>query len=239
MTRKPVGKRASSSSDSAAIRAAQTQALARLVAAAEWVIGSDEAGYGTWAGDLIVCAVAVRKTWVDETVTDSKDLTDKARREIVARYRASPDVLRVIHRTSPPKIDERGVWAAAISSHNEVHRALEEKLQAVHPGVTFVHIADGFENAHLKLDARIVPLAKADKFVPAVSLASCFAKVVQCELMHRAGEIYPGYGFEKHHGYGTQQHRRALASLGVLDIHRKSYRPIRNLIGDGSPPHSG
>lgn len=237
MTRQAVVKRASSSKPSAASRAEQTQVLARLVAAVEWVIGSDEAGYGTWAGDLIVCAVAVPKTWADSSVTDSKDLTDRARREIVQRYRGSPDVLRVIHRTSPREIDRAGVWSAVISSHNEAHRALEEKLQAVHPGVTFVHIADGFENAHLRLDARIVPVVKADTFIPAVSLASCFAKVVQCELMQRAAEVYPGYGFEKHHGYGTKQHRRALAVLGVLDIHRKSYRPIRELISDGSPPH--
>lgn len=192
---------------------------------------------GPWAGDLVVCGVAVSRAWADSTVTDSKALTDKSRREIVQRYRTSPDVLRVIHKTSPQEIDQHGLWASAILSHNYVHQALEEKLTAVHPDVTFVHIVDGFEHAGLKLDARITPLAKADTFVPAVSLASCFAKVVQCELMRRASEVYPGYGFEQHNGYGTKQHREALASLGVVDIHRKSFRPIRRLIPDGASTH--
>jgi ribonuclease HII len=57
--------------------------------------------------------------------------------------------------------------------------------------------------------------------------------------MRRASEIYPGYGFEKHHGYGTKQHREALASLGVVDIHRKSYQPIRDLINNGISAHRG
>jgi ribonuclease HII len=178
----------------------------------------------------VVCGVAVPRLWTDATVTDSKALTEGARREIVRRYRTSPDVIRVVHRTSPREIDEHGVWAAVIFAHNYVHQALEAKLVAVHPGVTFVHIVDGFENAGLKLDARINALAKADTFVPAVSLASCFAKVVQCELMRRAGDLYPGYGFERHKGYGTESHRKALAALGVVDIHRKSYRPIRELM---------
>jgi len=218
------------------VRAAQTRVLEKLVAAAEWVIGSDEAGMGPWAGDLVVCGVAVPRAWADDTVTDSKALTDKTRREIVQRYRTSPDVLRVLHRTSPAEIDEHGLWASAILSHNHVHQALEEKLAAVHPGVTFVHIVDGLEHA-ANLDPRITPLAKADTFVPAVSLASCFAKVVQCELMRRASELYPGYGFEQHNGYGTKQHRAALESLGVADIHRKSYRPIRDLISNGVSAH--
>jgi ribonuclease HII len=56
-------------------------------------------------------------------------------------------------------------------------------------------------------------------------------------LMLRAAKDYPGYGFEKHCGYGTPQHREALARLGVTDIHRKSYRPIRDLLADGTATH--
>ena len=239
MTQRAAATPASNSKPSVAVLAARLQGLARLVAAADWVIGSDEAGYGTWAGDLIVCGIAVAKDWSDSRVTDSKSLTDRARREVVMTYKSSTRILKVIHRTSPREVDERGVWASAISAHNEVHRALEEKLRAVQPGVAFVHVVDGFENARSKLDARITPIAKADTFVPAVSLASCFAKVVQCELMNRAAERFPGYGFESHRGYGTPQHRKAIEALGVVDIHRRSYRPIRELISNGPPPHRG
>jgi ribonuclease HII len=189
---------------------------------------------GNWAGPLIVAAVAVPTSWVDMAVKDSKVLSAAARVRIVRRYRADLQVSRVVHITPPSLIDQIGAWHAAIRAHNEVHQALEAKLRAVDPNSHLLHIVDGFENASQWLDARITPLSKADTFVPAVSLASCFAKVIQCELMRRASERFPGYGFEKHCGYGTPQHQEALLRLGVVEIHRKSYRPIRNLITNGA-----
>lgn len=249
MTQKRASGRASSSSDSAAGPAERTRARSRAAAAvergrvriaesgADWVVGSDESGFGTWAGDLIICGIAVRRDWSDPSVTDSKALSDAARRCIVRRYREAHEVYRIVHRTPPSQIDEVGVWVAAICAHNSVHEALEQRLCAVDPYGSRIHIVDGFENAGRDLHPRILPLSKADTFVPAVSLASCFAKVVQCELMNRAAQIYPGYGFERNCGYGTPEHQRALAELGVLEIHRRSYRPIRDLISNGSFTH--
>ena len=208
--------------------------------AVDWIIGSDEAGYGTWAGDLVVAAVATRRSWSDAGVTDSKALSPAARRNIVRRYRNAAGMMRVVFRVPPQVIDEEGVFSVAIRLHNKVHEALAARLLAVDPDCSRLHIVDGLENARSQLDAGLVPLAKADTFVPSVSLASCFAKVVQCELMNRAAKRYPGYGFEKHCGYGTPQHREALIRLGVTAIHRKSYRPIRDLLStDGTPADCG
>lgn len=246
MTQLPADRRASNSNAAAVKRAALDRDPERFVAALEtslfggekvsWILGSDEAGMGTWAGDLIVVAVAVPRAWSDSTVTDSKALRDETRRSIVRRYRET--VLNVIHRTRPSDIDEQGLWHSVMRAHNEAHEALEVKVRARTPDTRVLHIADGLENAH-QLEAHIIPLSKADTFIPAVSLASCFAKVIQCELMLRAARTYPGYGFEKHCGYGTRRHREALARLGVTDIHRKSYRPIRDLLINGSATHRG
>lgn len=196
---------------------------------AEWIVGTDEAGYGTLAGDLIVAGVAVRRTWSDPEVGDSKSLSDETRRNLVRRYRAAPDVYWIVRKTSPDAIDRHGVWSSLLKSHNDVHEVLAAKLEAADQGGSTLHIVDGLENARAHLDGAITPLAKADEHVPAVSLASCFAKVLQCELMVRASRRFPGYGFESHHGYDTRKHREALVRLGVTPIHRKSYRTIRTL----------
>lgn len=199
-------------------------------ATADWIVGSDEAGYGTWAGELIVVAVAVSASWADPKVTDSKDLTSKVRRRIVRQYHRDPTVLKVIHRTSPIEIDSVGVWSALICAHNHVHEALASKLGAVCQQETRLHIVDGLENARHRLHPFMHPLAKADKLIPAVSLASCFAKVVQCELMDRAARQFPGYHFDTSRGYGTKKHKAALAQLGPCPIHRRSYRPVAKFL---------
>jgi len=251
VTRTPVGKLASNSRGSAARVASpdpdreapapahEERARAILASAtAWWIVGSDEAAYGTLAGALIVGGVAVPRTWSDADARDSKELTEATRRSLVRRYRDHPNVLWAIHRTSPQKLDSEGVWLSLINSHNHVHEALAARLEAVDQRGSTLHIADGLENARARLSGRIVPLSKADQIVPAVSLASCFAKVLQCELMNLAAQRFPDHGFEKHHGYDTRKHREALARFGVTPIHRRSYSTIRKLIeSDGASSH--
>lgn len=201
-------------------------------------MGSDEAGYGSLAGDLVVVGVAVRRIWSDPEVADSKDVEHATRRNLVRRYRGDPEVHWVVRRTPPEVIDREGVWGLLIRSHNDVHEALVEKLKAVNHWGGTLHIADGLENARARLNEPIIPLSKADRYVPAVSLASCFAKVLQCELMDLAAKRFPEHGFEHHRGYDTRKHREALTRLGVTPIHRKSYSTIRDLIGsDGVSTH--
>ena len=73
-------------------------------------------------------------------------------------------------------------------------------------------------------------LVKADDHIPAVSAASIIAKVARDAHMAQLAPHYPGYAFERHVGYGTAAHRQALATLGVTDIHRRSYAPVRALL---------
>ncbi len=193
-----------------------------------WAIGSDEAGYGTWAGDLCVAAVAVPQGWSDPKVTDSKKMSDTTRDAVVALYKGK--IPWAIHRTSPAQIDALGVFKALLHAHREVHQALYEKVMAS-PGVSVAsRVVDGLENARKALPG-LTPMNKADLKVPAVSLASCFAKVLQCLLMDLAEQQYPGYAFGRHRGYGTPQHLAALNRQGVCPIHRKSYGPVKAILG--------
>lgn len=194
---------------------------------ADWVIGTDEAGYGTLAGHLVVVGVRVSRTWRDPQVTDSKRLTRPGAREaIVRQYRGAVTWKGVT--VSASSIDQVGAWKALIQAHKEVHEFLEQQLLEELPEATSLHVVDGLTNAHL--GPGLIPLPKADSLVPAVSLASCFAKVAQCALMNSADTQFPGYGFAKHRGYDTPQHRAALEKLGVCPIHRRSYATIKRLI---------
>jgi ribonuclease HII len=130
----------------------------------------------------------------------------------------------------PQEIDEKGVWTSVIQAHNCVHQALAKRVEG-----TVLHIVDGLENAKRLLMPGLVPLSKADVYIPAVSLASCFAKTIQCVLMDKAEKDFPGYGFGTHRGYGTPQHKAALETLGICPIHRKSYGPVKSLLQQTDP----
>jgi len=99
------------------------------------------------------------------------------------------------------------------------------------------HIADGLENAHLlaeKCVGQIECMAKADLKIPAVSLASCFAKTYQVAGMMTLDRKYPNFGFASHKGYGTALHQKALKRYGALEgVHRFSYSSIKKLPDDG------
>ena len=71
---------------------------------------------------------------------------------------------------------------------------------------------------------------KGDAKSASIAAASILAKVYRDELMCRYAEIYPGYGFEEHKGYGTAKHLAAIKELGVCDIHRRSFAPVRDIV---------
>jgi ribonuclease HII len=73
-------------------------------------------------------------------------------------------------------------------------------------------------------------MIKADSSVPAVSAASIVAKVARDQYMAKIGQQYPNYGFDRHVGYGTKLHLEMLKLHGVCELHRRSFRPVRELL---------
>jgi ribonuclease HII len=189
-----------------------------------WVVGSDEAGYGAWCGPLLVTAVALPIGWRDSRVTDSKALSENRREALFDEFRDKVTVSAMA--VQPETIDEMGVYKAVIKAHTLAIKKVLGEL----PGESPLIVADG--NLPLE-EVGAVSLPKADAKVPAVSLASIFAKVIRDRIMRGLAKKYPGYGFESHKGYGTQAHQVALQKLGVSPIHRKSYRPVAKLLDKG------
>ena len=187
----------------------------------DFVAGTDEAGYGAWAGTLVVAAVLAPADWVPPSgLTDSKQLTEAQREALFIALQRDTRIKYRIGSVDSQTIDRQGVFNVLRHQHEILHQGFAHEVEGRH---RVLFIADG----SLKLNHGIRSLPKADTFVPAVSAASIFAKVTRDRGMVAAGQVFPGYGFEKHKGYGVPLHEAALARLGPCEIHRKSYGPIQ------------
>lgn len=190
---------------------------------AEWVIGSDEVGYGAWAGPLLVCATLVHRDWMAMGVGDSKKTSEKERNRICGLFTQSTPVTHVLVWVTPEKIDEQGVYKALLRAHQTALLGLISQAKS-----TPLVIVDGFPHGTGPIGVpNAIGLPRADGIIPAVGLASIIAKVTRDRHMEKLGQAHPGYGFGNHKGYGTPEHEMALNKLGVSTTHRKSFDPIR------------
>lgn len=181
------------------------------------VVGSDEAGYGAWAGPLCVAAVRVPVGWRPPLgLTDSKKLSEAQRETLWVALQRDEHVKVGVVLVPVVQIDRVGIYGCLREAHESLHQELSWGLEGVRC------IADG----NLVLQGGIESVPKADSLFPAVSAASIFAKVTRDREMVRLGREYPGYGFEKHKGYGVPAHEEALRKLGPCSIHRMSYGPL-------------
>ena len=194
------------------------------------VLGIDEVGRGPWAGPLVIgaCILPYDKDgnfpdWV-APLTDSKKLTAKKREEyseIILKNALATGLGWVSSR----EIDELGL---SESLRLATRRAVEEIRKKKVPFTEI--IIDGTQNflKGTSLENYVTVLKKADLLIKEVSAASIIAKVARDRYMVELAEKYPGYGFEKHVGYGTAAHKKALEELGPSPEHRKSFKPIQN-----------
>ncbi|MBQ3348024.1 ribonuclease HII [Candidatus Saccharibacteria bacterium] len=193
------------------------------------ILGIDEVGRGPLAGPLVVGAVILpdeKPEWVYE-LRDSKKLSAKKREKLseIILEEAPAFGLGFV---SPYEIDERGISEALRLA---TRRAVEEVQRR---GVAFSQIViDGKVNflAKTKLENYVSVKIKADNLIKEVSAASIIAKVARDRYMIEIAERFPGYGFEKHVGYGTAAHIKAINELGICEEHRKSFEPIRSMVG--------
>ncbi len=186
---------------------------------AAWVLGrnpplagADEAGRGALAGPLVAAAVILGEAEISE-INDSKALSATLRERLFAEVVCRAQAVSV---TAFPGwwIDRHGVGRA---NREALARALA--LLGPHAGCT---LADG----NLALGPGIECLPGADGKSAAVAAASVVAKVLRDGAMRALAGQHAGYGFERNCGYGTPEHRIALAELGPCRVHRLSYAGV-------------
>lgn len=197
-----------------------------LLDKADALLGSDEAGYGAYAGPLVVSAVLAPKDWVPPAgLTDSKKMSDADRRETAKALIADPRIFWQTLWTHAPEIDEENVYYANLRMHTRVVEAGLFKAAELYPGKRIIAVVDG----NLQIP-HAVSLPKADLSIRVCSAASVLAKVARDTWMEKLDTEFPGYGFAGHKGYGVPEHTAALEKLGVSDVHRKSFGPIAKLM---------
>ena len=182
--------------------------------------GVDEAGRGPWAGPVVAAAVVFAEPdrEIFKNVNDSKKLSEKKREELFKMIIDSCDSYS-ISEMSNKIIDETNILAATLCAMKNASEALK-----IFPVVVLV---DGISRPDVK-GATCVKQGDSKSFL--IAAASILAKVYRDRMMKRYAEKYPVYGFEKHKGYGTAAHAKALKEHGPCEIHRMSYKPIKQVV---------
>lgn len=186
------------------------------------LVGIDEVGRGCWAGPLVAGAVILRQPI--KGLRDSKKLS-RTRRESLAVQIEFEAVAIGLGWVDPATIDAIGLTAA-------VGLAMERAVAQISVAYDEIIIDGSYNflaNRHSDFAPKISTLIKADDLIPAVSAASIMAKVARDGYMSKVALQYPGYGFERHVGYGTALHIAQLKLQGVTPEHRLSYKPIINI----------
>jgi ribonuclease HII len=189
------------------------------------MIGIDEVGRGCWAGPLLVVSARKIKPLPKE-LKDSKLLSRTKREAMFEKLILSCQFGEGWVTVS--EIDKLGLAEA-------LKRGVARSLSELDTELNEQIIMDGSVNYAPVKFTKSKCIINADNSVPIVSAASVYAKVLRDRYMTRLARKYPKYRFEKHVGYGTSAHISALKHYGVIDgIHRKSYKPIRAVLGDNS-----
>ena len=166
------------------------------------IAGVDEVGRGSLIGPVYAAAVIFKNNIDKKKIRDSKKMTKK-NREILEKY-----------------IKKNSYWSIGYASLKEIEK-LNKKPSSV--------LIDGnktpkIENYNLK------SVVKGDEKIPEISAASIIAKVARDRLIRKLSKKFTKYKWDKNAGYGTKHHLRAIKKFGVTIYHRKTFRPIHNIL---------
>ncbi|NJS39249.1 MAG: ribonuclease HII [Rhodobacteraceae bacterium] len=192
---------------------------AALAAGALFVVGVDEVGRGPLAGPVTACAVRLDPDHIPAGLQDSKQLTAARREALCAQIMAQAQVS--IAHASVEEIDTLNILRAS-------HLAMERAVAGL-----------GLPVDHALIDGNLIPrglacrttaLVKGDARCLSIAAASIVAKVTRDRIMVDLAQQHPGYGWEANAGYPTRTHLEALQTLGVTPWHRRSFKPVHNIL---------
>ncbi len=191
-----------------------------LIAQGFTVCGVDEAGRGPWAGPVVAAAVILDPGSIPAGLNDSKKLTEAKREALFTPIMQAASVgVGII---SAARIDDLNILKATYAAMAGAVAAL--------PRPATIALIDG--NRAPPLTCRCETIVGGDAKSLSIAAASIIAKVTRDRLLHDLDRQYPDYGFAAHKGYGTAAHAAALQRLGPCPEHRKSFAPIRALLGN-------
>ena len=199
------------------------------------ILGIDEVGRGPYAGPLVIGACILPSAEIAERepekyawffqLTDSKKLTAAKRESLYDKIKQGA-LASATGGVTSTEIDEIGITE---SLRLACRRAVKQIQEAKVPFSEI--IIDGTMNflVGTPLEKYVSTLKKGDLLVKEISAASIIAKVERDRYMIELSKKYPGYGFEKHMGYGTGLHQKMMEKLSLTPEHRKSFRPVQEI----------
>lgn len=186
------------------------------------IAGIDEVGRGALAGPVVAAAVIlpchIDAPWLNQ-VKDSKQLSP-ARRELLFHHIHEIAISIGIGMAPNEVIDAQGLIKAT-------RLAMKLAIDQLSPPPESLLID------YMRLPEVPLPqkgITNGDSLCMSIACASIMAKVARDRLMMELDRIYPGYGLAQHKGYGTKEHLTCLRQLGPSPIHRRSFKPVRNII---------
>ena len=183
------------------------------------IAGLDEAGRGPLAGPVVASAVILPAFFPVSGVTDSKKLTPKKRDylyEEIYRYAVSIGIGIV----DPVEIDRINILQAALLAMSMAVENLNPRPDCL--------LIDGTFRIPSELPQQ--PIPKGDSLSITIAAASIVAKVTRDRLMERYHQDYPQFGFSRHKGYPTRDHKNAIRKYGCCPIHRRSFKGVKEFL---------
>lgn len=187
--------------------------------AGQLIAGVDEVGRGPLIGNVVAAAVILDPAKPIQGLADSKKLSAKRREQLYIEIKEKA-LAWCVAAASPQEIDEINILHASML-------AMKRAVEGLPVAAEFVYV-DGNRCPDLTCPTEAV--VKGDSKIPEISAASILAKVDRDREMELLDKEYPQYGFAKHKGYPTAAHFEALAAHGPLPEHRRSFKPVRELI---------
>ena len=185
------------------------------------IAGGDEAGRGPWAGPVCAAMVILPADCRIAGLDDSKKLSRQKRRALFDEIRARATAYG-IGWASAEEIDRHNILEATRLAFNRAFDQLQ-------PAPDYV-LLDFIKLPWLRLPHQA--FAKGESLSASVAAASILAKEARDRYMETLAQEFPDYGFDKHMGYGTSAHQQALKQFGPCVAHRRSFKPIKALLGD-------
>ncbi|WP_368345306.1 ribonuclease HII [Pelagovum sp. HNIBRBA483] len=190
-----------------------------MASGARWVVGIDEVGRGPIAGPVTAAAIILDPENIPDGLNDSKKLSIRRRERLFAEILETA-VVGVAH-ASVDEIDELNILRA---SHLAMERACS--LLSISPSMALI---DGnLVPKGLRIPS--VAIVRGDARSQSIAAASIVAKVTRDKIMVDLEQQYPGYDWAKNAGYPTKAHLEALRNIGVTPHHRRSFKPVHNML---------
>ncbi len=185
----------------------------------ERIAGVDEVGRGPLAGPVVAAAVVLPEEGIGQRLFDSKMISSKMREDLYGLIfsRARGVGIGVI---GQEEID-------LLNIHQATLKAMTLAVQNL-PSVPDFILIDGLHSLQLPMSQK--PIRKGDQLSNSIAAASIIAKVTRDRMMLEWHQQYPQYNFARHKGYGTKEHRKAIEEFGVCELHRKTFRGVKEYL---------